>query len=279
MGPMRSIEEVIRNKFNVAASPALHDRVLARVRQAKGQFETTPALREPTLRRMIMRSPMTKLAVAAAIVVAGMAGMYALTGSVGVASITMAQVRQAMENVNWMQVTNKAGKDTTWYSFAAKVQIAVDGQGRIVYCDFNGGKKLIWSPGSPDIYESRISPASQAAGSLGGPFEVVTKMFDSLEASQDWKVTKGPGTYQSRKVEVWTARRAKGESGLTSTWTMYIDVERKLPVAFTDGSKAEIGFQYPETGPADIYAAGAPKSAQIKPAPEGQTAGEQVSPK
>ena len=59
-------------------------------------------------------------------------------------------------------------------------------------------------------------------------------------------------------------------------------------MAFTDDLKgsdgnvrptAETEFRYPETGPADIYAAGAPKSAQIKPAPEGQPSGEQVPPK
>ena len=234
-----------------------------------------------------MKSPITKLAAAAAIIVAVMLGMYVLTGSFDGSSITKAQVRQAMENVNWMQVTSKTGKDVVWYSFASKVQITIEGQGRIVYLDFNGGKKLLWNPGSQDIYESTLGEETRSAGSLSGPFEAVNKMFDSLEAKEGWKVTKGPGAYQGRKVAVWTASRASGESGMESTWTMYIDVDKKLPVAFTDDLKgsdgnvrhaAEIEFKYPQTGPADIYEAGAPRSAQIKPAPEGQTSEEQAPP-
>ena len=69
--------------------------------------------------------------------------------------------------------------------------------------------------------------------------------------------------------------------------TMYIDVERKLPVAAIDDMegpdgttqvRAETRFEYPEAGPADIYAAGAPRSALIKPAPEQGPSGEQVAP-
>ncbi len=55
--------------------------------------------------------------------------------------------------------------------------------------------------------------------------------------------------------------------------TVYIDIDRKLPIAATydhtqpDGTvlrESDIEFKYPETGPADIYEAGAPRSAQIK---------------
>jgi hypothetical protein len=66
---------------------------------------------------------------------------------------------------------------------------------------------------------------------------------------------------------------------------MHIDVEKRLPVVFTDESKgpdgkargvAKIEFKYPETGPANIYEAGAPRSAQIKPTPQQERSGEQV---
>jgi len=57
---------------------------------------------------------------------------------------------------------------------------------------------------------------------------------------------------------------------------MYIDVDKKLPIAATDVKGAYgdvqstnvVEFKYLETGPADIYEAGAPRSAQIKPSPE-----------
>jgi hypothetical protein len=56
---------------------------------------------------------------------------------------------------------------------------------------------------------------------------------------------------------------------------MYIDVDKKLPIAATDVKKGKDGdiqinveFKYPKTGPKDIYEAGAPQIAQIIPSPE-----------
>ena len=70
MGSIRSVEEAIRSKFNVAAGPALHDRVLAQVRRAKEQAETTLAFRKPSLGRTIMANPLTKLSAAAVVIAA-----------------------------------------------------------------------------------------------------------------------------------------------------------------------------------------------------------------
>ena len=48
MGPIRSIEEAMRSRFNVAAGRALHDRVLTHVRRADDQSkESAPALNRP----------------------------------------------------------------------------------------------------------------------------------------------------------------------------------------------------------------------------------------
>ncbi len=56
--------------------------------------------------------------------------------------------------------------------------------------------------------------------------------------------------------------------------TMYFDADKKLPIAAADIKKGADGdiqlnveFKYPKTGPADIYEAGAPRSARIKPSP------------
>jgi hypothetical protein len=71
MEPIRDIEEAIRKKLHVRAGSALHDRVLARVRQAQEQYDhPMPAPTERAIRRMIFRNPRAKLAAAAVIIVA-----------------------------------------------------------------------------------------------------------------------------------------------------------------------------------------------------------------
>ncbi|MHC4168589.1 MAG: hypothetical protein ACYSWQ_16685 [Planctomycetota bacterium] len=231
-----------------------------------------------------MKSRITKLAAAAVLIAATMLGMYALTGSVDGTSITMAQVEQAMENIDWVQmvVWSEGESITSWYAFASKVAIHVQSKGRILYRDYNAGKEFLWNPGSEYIHESpieegRLEEARQFAGGASNIYKVFTKMFDSIEAKGDYENTKEIGTYQGQEVEIWTARRVRGKPGPTRTekMTMYIDVDKKLPIAATDVKKGadgdiqlDVEFKYPETGPADIYEAGAARSAQIKPSPE-----------
>lgn len=279
MKPTSRIEDMVRGA-RTTTSASIDARVADAVEAAiKKQNEKRPASVRTggAIRRIIMKSNWTKLATAATIIVAIGLGMYALTGPG--TSITMAQVREAMKGIDWVQTVIKGdeGSISAWYSFASKVAIYVYNESRIVYRDFNAGKELVWNPGSDDIYESDIEEGRQFAGGASNIYEGFTKAFDSIEAKGDYKVTRELGTYQGREVEIWTGRRIKGEPGPTRTemMTMYIDADKKLPVAATDVKKGTDGdivlnveFEYPETGPADIYEAGAPRTAQIKPSPE-----------
>jgi hypothetical protein len=97
MGPIKSIEAAIRSKFHVVAGPALHDRVLARVRQANERSnETTPAP-EPVTRRAIMRSPLVKLGVAAAIIAVVGVGIMEFIGTGSQSGVVWAQVAKNVE--------------------------------------------------------------------------------------------------------------------------------------------------------------------------------------
>jgi len=274
-------EKEIKRRFEVISqfepSSEVTARDLEQVRKRLAEQTSGRQPKEQKIWRIIMKSKITKLATAAVIIVAIILAMYALTGPG--TSITMAQVRQAMKEIDWVQGITRAGEESmsVWYSFVSKVQIVCDSKGRIVYWDFNAGKKHVWNPGSEYIHESPIEEGRQFAGGISNIYAGLIKLFDSMEAKGDYKVTRELGTYQGQKVEIWTGRRIKGEAGPTHTelFTMYIDVDKKLPIAATDVKKGTDGdiqlnveIKYPETGPADIYEAGAPRSAQIKPSPE-----------
>lgn len=279
MTPSERLEDVIRSaRATTSAEADARIMALGEAAMAKrNEQHSAGVYTSGQIRRTLMKRNWIKLATAAALIAAIGLGMYALTGSVNGTSITMAQVRQALQEIDWvrMDCRNEEMKLTAWYSFKSKVEIGVFDEGKIIYKDFNAGKMLTWNPGSEDIYESDIEEGRQFAGGVTSIYEGLTQGW---EADGKYKVTKEPGTYQDRKIEIWTARRIKGEPKLTrtETLTMYIDVEKKLILKGTDVKGAYgdvqqtnyVEFSYPETGPADIYEAGAPRSAQIKPDPE-----------
>jgi hypothetical protein len=102
MEPLRTIEEIIRKKLHAAAGAALHDRVLARLRQAQEQYDMTPALAGPAVRRATMKWTIAKLAVAAAVIAAVLVGvtLFRNSGS-GIAWAEVAKNVEASPGAIW----------------------------------------------------------------------------------------------------------------------------------------------------------------------------------
>jgi hypothetical protein len=98
MEPMKNIEEIIRKKLDVTAGAALHDRVLARVRQAdEHSAETIPAPHERIIRRMIMKGPVVKLAIAAAVIAVAGLGILAFISTGSKSGLVWAEVARNVE--------------------------------------------------------------------------------------------------------------------------------------------------------------------------------------
>lgn len=272
MNDNERLEDLINKGLEVRASDGTYERMRQIILDSHGPPGEGESAEMLTIaRRITMRSTTTKCVSAALILVAVLVGMYILTGSVDVTSITIAEVKDAMEQVNWLRMRHTTGPEVAWYGFGSKIQIGPNDGGGIIYFDFNRGKQQVWKPGSEVIYESPIDENRQFAGGVSSPYEAI-KVLDSLE-EDGWEVTKELGTYDDLTVEVWTA----SQKASTTLLRLYIDAERKLPVALaavakgSDGTariQKEVVFDYPQTGPADIYEAGAPRSAQIESAPE-----------
>ena len=96
MKPANNIEKAIKKELNFSASAKLHDRMLTDVLNAQEKSKKTPsALTEPNIGRTIMKSPITKLAVAAVLAVVCLTGFYMWTG--GQSGIALADVVARME--------------------------------------------------------------------------------------------------------------------------------------------------------------------------------------
>jgi hypothetical protein len=76
MKPMDNMEEAIKKKLNFTAGAKMRDRILDDVLKAQeNSNKTIPVLKEPNVRRIIMKSPIIKLAAAAVIIVAVLIGL------------------------------------------------------------------------------------------------------------------------------------------------------------------------------------------------------------
>lgn len=98
MEPIEDIEATIKKKLHAKADATLHDRMLARVQRAYQHDEqTTLALCEPAARRSIMKNSITKLAIAAAIIVAVVLGLPEFIGGDGGSGVVWAEVAERLE--------------------------------------------------------------------------------------------------------------------------------------------------------------------------------------
>ncbi len=91
---MRPAEEIKRLIANLSdtTSARMDQRVRQDMLRALAESEETPALGWPSVRRTIMKSPITKLAAAAAILVAALTAAHYIGGPIDVASPVLAEV-------------------------------------------------------------------------------------------------------------------------------------------------------------------------------------------
>ncbi len=98
MKPADNIEEVIKKNLNFTAGTELHDRMLDDVLNAQEKSKKTKsALVEPNIRRIIMKSPITKLAVAAAVIAVVVLGLFEFIGTGSTSGVVWAEVAQKVQ--------------------------------------------------------------------------------------------------------------------------------------------------------------------------------------
>ncbi len=98
MRPADNIEEVIRKKLNFTASSKLHDRMLDDVLNAQEKSQRMQsAFALPKIRRTIMKSPITKLAAAAAVITVVTLGLFEFIGDGGTSGVVWAEVAKKVE--------------------------------------------------------------------------------------------------------------------------------------------------------------------------------------
>ena len=247
-------------------------------RQMRSAFNETrekilpPAGSWQAVRRIIMKTRITKLAAAAVIVIAVLIGINQLGGSFE--AVALGQVIENMKKMPWMHMISEGfergvkGTGEQWVAFESKIWIWKNADGTVVYSDYREHGNYTYDPCSQAItitYLHEDKPSVEFSSALS-VLEEMVEMF----TQQGAKITQEPGKYKGKSVEVHEI--SLSQNGVRYELRLYVDSQNHLLLAGVvkgvgpSGNvvmAGDIEFEYPQTGPSSIYDLGVPASAKV----------------
>ena len=260
----------------VDTNPAADGGVLADALQAGGlTIKKRAARAEPSVWRTIMKSRTTQLATAAVIIAAIVISLTQFSNN-AVEAVEIGEIAAAMEQVAWMHLStsglNRAltGVGEQWIGFETKIHAGRWANGNVTFADAANHRQYEYDAQSNTL---TITYMESYPLDLSSPTAILDGMQKMLE-QQGGRMLARVGTYQGRKVQVqeMSLSNAGQGDGESHTITLFIDPGSKVLYAATvkgidangnviaDGT---VTFDYPATGPQDIYDLGVPADAQV----------------
>jgi hypothetical protein len=272
-----TIEEKLRTFFSqqrqqVKASEVLADRI---IKDAVGEDRG----RKPTVWRIIMKKRITPYAVASAIAI--LIGWVFLFLPLTSSNRAWAKMLETMKEMNWIHIdiVFNTSPDMTkemcqsfeqeglpwWISFNPEIQISKKLNGDIIYTDLDREARYYYLSDSNtitiDSHASQYSPSGPKS-----PFEIIDYYVEMIQESQV-QIQSKLLVQDGREVEMISLSHQNtivtGMRDVERNVLVKVIIESPMPPESDFIAKTQVLFTYPENGPADIYAAGAPANAQV----------------
>ncbi|MEN6334177.1 MAG: hypothetical protein ABFE01_07930 [Phycisphaerales bacterium] len=223
-----------------------------------------------------MDSRTTKLTAAILVLAAVVLGARYFNGTT-VKAVEFSEIVEAMNKIPWMhgsaasKGSNAPGAIELWIGFDTQVQGYKMPYGRVSFYRLKEHEKAEYDPGSNTI---TFSPAQESdlPAQLTSPMQMLESMHRMLK-DQGAEVKVRMGDYQGRRVQVQEISLTMADKGMNRyALKLYVDPQSKLlcggeaTASGADGvviSTAEISYDYPQTGPGDIYDLGVPRDAKV----------------
>ncbi len=231
--------------------------------------------------RIIMKSPITKLAAAAVIIIAVLIGINPFNVSLDGTTAAYAKVKEAVRNVPWMYISytgymldemgnKKSEEDRTdteiWYSFKSQIVIQRYYSGLITYSDYTNQEIHTYNPVSKRIVVTALS-SKKLPLEANTPWSWLERNIQRM-IPFGGEVTRKTGQYDGQEVEVFEIVSAIKPGMAAIRGKIFVDTATSLPIAEErryintktgKPQRVEKGtFEYPEHGPANIYEIGLP---------------------
>jgi hypothetical protein len=246
--------------------------------------KTTSAKLEPNIWRTIMNNRITKFAAAAVIIIAVLIGINQFGGSVDMATIAFADITEAMKKVPWMRVSGRGfvveAKTEEivelWTGYEGKISAAKKANGKASFVNYNEHKRYEYDPQNNSI-TIHYSYEDDLPLNVSSPFSLLENWHKILEGKGAEIITKR-GEYMGEEVQIQEislssiGQNSAGQDNVSLFVRLYIEPESKLlyadEVICTDANgntvaNAKTTYDYPPTGPADIYDLDVPRDALI----------------
>lgn len=276
MKPSEKIEKIF-TQINIKTNPDVDKVVLGDAVNAMSKSKQKPPVsNEPDIWRIIMQSKMTKLATATVVIVGVILGMIFLDNTSSPA-YALEQSLKAMENAVWMHAVPHSTMEwaesvfeETWFSATHRISAVKREDGIAVLTYFDKDESYHYDPANETI---TVLPASKidVLSKTNSYTEFMSKIIDSLDDHEGTEITTRSEDQNGEKVIVTEVIVPKGKPG-TEIWRFVMDEETSLLIrlkleGYNEKGEfiefADIVFDYPDSGPMDIYQLGVPKTAKI----------------
>jgi len=271
MRPAENIEKLVKN-INIDTNAKIDEAVLGEVVEAfeKSKVKKTSAI-EQNIWRIIMKSKITKLAAAAVIIVAVLIGLNQFSGSIDGSNVAFADMIKTMKQMPWVHLTGTyvaSGENfvESWFCFESEIFASIQyREGKLLYNNDKDNSEYTYDQQEGIIYFSQVGGVNRESASLTSSSFLPEVMINHLskEASE---ITRDIIFQNGEKVEIVSATMNQ-KSSITQI-EFRRNVQQNLilstKVDYKDATKSLVTtYDYPETGPMDIYDLGAPADAEI----------------
>ena len=149
----KKIERCFQKISQFQSSPAVAARDLDRARERLTKHMSRQRTKKPGIWRLFMRSGISKAAAAAVLIIAAAIVIHQSGGSVGLTTIALADISEAMKKVPWMRMTNGglngfggnvAPPTELLLGFHTKIAASKDGKGNITLSDYSEHKSYTY---------------------------------------------------------------------------------------------------------------------------------------
>jgi hypothetical protein len=212
-----------------------------------------------------------KIAAVVAVVCLVIVAASHLAGPFRVSSVSLAQTLETMRGMSWVHTTETSSAEPgvvreCWECFDPHIVARKAPDRQVEYLDYAGNAAYRYNPNSGKITVSLTTDNYMPAGAPS-PFEILSQTVDSA-VETGAQVVRQPLVEEGRRrerIQIVFEGNPRRES---VTFTR--DVQRNLLVRMEtveiQGSDRPVRvttFDYPQPGPPDIYALGAPQDASI----------------